>query len=384
MPVRILALADTHLGIGLPARPRVERPRRGDDFFASFEAALAPAFGGGVDLVVHGGDLFYRSRIPAALASRVYRRLADLADAGVDVFWVPGNHERSGVPRGLLLGHPRVNVFDRPRTFVVERNGVRVALAGFPFSPRARSEFPALLAETGPAATATAAGADVRLLCLHQAVEGASVLGYVFRDGAEVVRGRDLPAGLAAVLTGHVHRHQVLRHDLAGRPLAAPVLYPGSTERTSAAERDDPKGFLTLVVRSPAEAGPAVAWEFHELPVRPMREVELDPRAADLEMRLRHVLDALPPRCVVRVRLSAAPPEPALAVLRAEALRALAPAGVEVDVVWGPWRRRGTADVAPAGPGDGARGSLRQRRRGRPEGDQHGVGDVEQMSLDPG
>ena len=56
--MKILFLSDTHLGFDLPVRPRVERPRRGLDFFANFRLALAPAFEGKVDLVVHGGDLF--------------------------------------------------------------------------------------------------------------------------------------------------------------------------------------------------------------------------------------------------------------------------------------------------------------------------------------
>ena len=54
---RILLLADTHLGFDLPLRPRVERPRRGADFFRNFELALRPALQGKVDLVIHGGDL---------------------------------------------------------------------------------------------------------------------------------------------------------------------------------------------------------------------------------------------------------------------------------------------------------------------------------------
>ena len=197
MPVRILFLADTHLGFDLPGRPRVARRRRGEDFFAAFELALAPALRGETDLVIHGGDLFYRSRIPAWLAARVFSRLAAVADGGVDVFWVPGNHERSGVPRRLLLDHPRVHVFDRPRTFVVERGGLRLALAGIPHAPRIRAEHATLLAASGHSAVP----ADVRLLCLHQAVEGATVgpADFVFRDGPDVLACAQLPADFAAV-----------------------------------------------------------------------------------------------------------------------------------------------------------------------------------------
>ena len=44
--LEFLFFADTHLGFDLPARPRIERRRRGPDFFANFERALAPALAG--------------------------------------------------------------------------------------------------------------------------------------------------------------------------------------------------------------------------------------------------------------------------------------------------------------------------------------------------
>ncbi len=337
-PVRILFLADTHLGIDLPARPRVERPRRGDDFFESFERALAPAWRGETDLVIHGGDLFYRSRIPAWLADRVFSRLAELADSGVDLFWVPGNHERSSVPRSLLLTHPRIRVFERPRTFVVERAGIRIALAGFPCAPRIRDDFPSLLAATGHA-EGEAARADVRFLCLHQTVEGATVGpdGFVFRQGDDILPGRDVPPGFAAVLTGHIHRSQVLVRDLAGRPLASPVLYPGSTERTSFAERNEPKGTLVIELARDPSGRVAATWAFHRLAARPMVELSIDPAGdgrADLGERLRASLACLDPRSVVRVRLSGEPPPEALPHLTAAALRAASPPGMIVTLAW--------------------------------------------------
>ena len=67
---RILLVADTHLGFDLPDNPRVNRRRRGHDFFANFERALGPALNGKVDLVVHGGDLFHRSRVSASVVEK--------------------------------------------------------------------------------------------------------------------------------------------------------------------------------------------------------------------------------------------------------------------------------------------------------------------------
>ena len=66
--IRILLLADSHLGFDLPARPRIARRRRGHDFQANYATALEPALAGEVDVVVHGGDVFLRSRVAPSLA----------------------------------------------------------------------------------------------------------------------------------------------------------------------------------------------------------------------------------------------------------------------------------------------------------------------------
>ena len=44
--MRILFLGDTHLGLDDPLHPRVERRRRGPDFYRSFERAIQPALDG--------------------------------------------------------------------------------------------------------------------------------------------------------------------------------------------------------------------------------------------------------------------------------------------------------------------------------------------------
>ena len=332
MPLRLLFLSDSHLGLDLPGWPRVERPRRGDDLFASFERALEPAVRAEASVVVHGGDLFYRSRVPTWLAERVFARLADLADSGVDLYWVPGNHERGAVPRELLLTHPRVRVFDRPRTFLLSRDGVTLALAGFPYAPRVRDDAPALLDATG----ASSVRADVRLLCLHQAIEGATVgpSNYVFRSGVDVLRGADVPPGFAALLSGHIHRAQVLTRGLSRRPLAAPVLFAGSTDRVSFAERFEPKGSFLLELSPDGTPGGRATWTFREHEVRPMAVVDLDPAPHGLSERIDAALARLEPRSLVRLRLLSAPPSDSLSFLRPEALRSRAPAGVDVSVAW--------------------------------------------------
>ena len=68
--IKVLLLADTHLGFDLPLRPRVVKRRRGPDFFANTRLALQPALRSDVDLVVHGGDLLYRSKVAPGLVAQ--------------------------------------------------------------------------------------------------------------------------------------------------------------------------------------------------------------------------------------------------------------------------------------------------------------------------
>jgi DNA repair exonuclease SbcCD nuclease subunit len=318
--VRVLFVSDTHLGFDLPLRPRVERRRRGPDFFACFERALEPALRGEADVVVHGGDLLYRSRVPASLVQRALEPLARVAASGVPVLLVPGNHERSAVPYPLLAARERLHVFARPTTFVVERRGLRVVFAGFPYARDVRRRFPDLLAATGYRAK----GAALRVLCIHHCVEGAVCgppPGYTFRDGDDVIAARDLPGDVAVVLCGHVHRHQVLRRDLRGRPLRAPVVYAGSVERTSFAEREEPKGYVLLTLTG-GGSGRLEELEFRPLPARPMLVRELTGRPPGLEQELGAVAAAAPPDVVLQLRV----PESLAAhpALRADRLRRLA------------------------------------------------------------
>jgi DNA repair exonuclease SbcCD nuclease subunit len=175
----------------------------------------------------------------------------------------------------------------------------------------------------------------VRVLCVHQCIEGAVCgppPGFTFREGEDVVRTDDLPDDVAVVLSGHIHRHQVLRADLRGRPLAAPVVYAGSVERTSFAERDEVKGFVTLALGAGGRGGRLLDCAFHPLPARPMRvhEVEDATHTLSLERAVRAAIAASPADVVLQLRV----PE-ALAgaeVLRAARLRALAPPTANVTV----------------------------------------------------
>jgi exonuclease SbcD len=335
--IRLLFLSDTHLGFDYPFQPRVLRRRRGEDFFSNFERALAPAFSGRVDAVIHGGDLLFRSRVPARLVDMALAPLKELADRGTPVFVVPGNHERSRIPFRLLGMHPRLHIFDFPRTFHLETAGFRLALAGFPYQRgNIRRTFPDVLASTGW--REEGAGCNAALLCVHHCFEGATVGpgDHMFRDAEDVIHHRDVPPGIRAILSGHIHRRQALTRDLRGYPLKTPVLYPGSIERTSFAERDETKGFLLLKIQKDGSGdSPSLDWRFTDLPARPMVRIPLQAEALDrraLDLYLRGSLGRLDPESIVQLQVKGTVRRECLPLLGAAHLRRICPPDMNITV----------------------------------------------------
>jgi DNA repair exonuclease SbcCD nuclease subunit len=202
------------------------------------EHALAPAMRGEVDLVVHAGDLFDRSKPPAMAVRRGAELIRDLARR-VPVVVMPGNHDRRGLKRYIPHRLPGLHVVDEATRLVV----AGVALAVVPFHRQA---------EAWKLAAEQAVAGGVDLLVAHQAFHGARVPGLTFRVGAQgdTIGEQHLPDGVRHVMCGHIHPRQCTRVG------GVAVVQPGSTERTSMSERDQTKGTVVW------ELGRKVTWRF--------------------------------------------------------------------------------------------------------------------------
>lgn len=292
--LKILFFADSHLGFDFPIHPRINRRRRGLDFFNNYQKILDTAVEERVDAIVHGGDVFFRSKIPPLIIQKAYEPLLPLLESGIRMFFVPGNHERSRLPLSPLFHHHHFHLFDRPRCFSMEVKGVKVEFGGFPNIRRSVQEaFPVHLNQIGFSESTD----HVRVLCMHQSIEGArvGVQNYTFRKGSDVINQNQFSAFLDLVLSGHIHRHQVL-NSTEGIPL----LYPGSIERTSFAERLEAKGFL-MIQLSQSE----INWEFRALPTRPMHEWTLPVNLVDgakLIDAIQEQASKIPDDAILRIR----------------------------------------------------------------------------------
>jgi DNA repair exonuclease SbcCD nuclease subunit len=281
--------------------------------------------------------------------------LLEIAELGIPVLVVPGNHERSRTPHERFAAHPNLHVFLGPDTATLRVRGASVAVAGLPYQrDRVRERFREVLSKTGW----DREDADLRLLCMHHCVEGA-VVGpgdHTFRSGPDVIRCADLPTAFAAVLSGHIHRGQVLLRDLDGRPLPAPVLYPGSLERTAFAEIGEEKGVLLLDFETGPDGGRLARYELLTLPVRPMLTLDLLPEAGPpgewrvevLRDRIAALVGEAPRDAVCRIRVHGIVPSGFRPLISASRLRALAPAEMNLEILLAE---------------DGSRGARRARDR---------------------
>ena len=264
--IRLVVLSDTHLGQDYPVRES-KTPRRGEDFFRNYRTVLAFSKSWKAHAVIHTGDLFARPRFSPKILNLAYEPLLPVLEAGIDFLIIPGNHEGSRLPSHPIQKHPRFHLYGHPQTRRFSWNNISFLITGIPYRlERLRTTFPELLDRTEWNSLTT----DFRFLLLHQCIDGSSVgpVGFTFRDGENVVQRPHIPRAFDLVLCGHIHRQQELK-----TPYGTPILFPGSVERTSFSEKEETKGFYTILIRPDVE--PPIQWKFNPLPSRPMVDVDL-------------------------------------------------------------------------------------------------------------
>lgn len=254
--MRVLHVSDTHLGIDRWFLGAPRDWRRRDDHHAALRRALAPALREGVQLVVHSGDLFDRSRPPAASVAEAAALLFEVARR-VPTIIMPGNHDRHGLRHHFADAPPGLRILDGPEC--VELAGLRLGVVPFHREPEQWAAAAALVAEQG-----------VDVLIAHQAFDGSRVPGFTFRPapGGETLGAQHLPRGVGVVLNGHIHTRQNLRIG------DAVVHHVGSTERTSWVERGEAKA---ASIWEPGCGARAVDTE-----PRPMMLVETEEQLGDV------------------------------------------------------------------------------------------------------
>lgn len=294
--IKILFLSDTHLGEDYPIRPRSERPRRGEDFFKSFEFILNKAKMLKVDFVVHGGDLFFRTKLHPLIVDRVYQIILNFVQSNIPFIIVPGNHERSRLPSSLLLQHPNIYIFKKQEVFSFpEKN---IAFAGFPFI---RGNVSDQFLDIRNKLYNDCKEYENRFICFHHPVEGCKVNpgNFTFRKREDTIQMKDIDDSFNAYLSGHIHPEQILYKSLNNKKI--PIIYPGSTNRVSFAEKNETKGYYLITISNTSNQ--KIMTKFNAISSRPMIDIYIE-NQENLEKTIDYLVDKLSKveeRSIIRV-----------------------------------------------------------------------------------
>jgi exonuclease SbcD len=268
------------------------------DFLRRLSEVVDYALAHEVDLVLFAGDA-YKSRDPNSTYRREFaRRIKRLADAGIAVVLLVGNHDLPAATRRASS----IEIFrtlDVPNVLVGHREGlhqlttrrgdpIQVATVPYPLRQQllAHEEHKNKTIAELDALVQQMVADNIRALAqevdpgIPAVLTGHfSVSAAKFGSERSVMLGRDVVV-LKSVIAdpawdyvalGHIHRHQALNGDKH-----PPVVYSGSLERIDFGEERETKGFVVAEVqRGKTE------WEFHPVHARSFVTIRADVRSED-------------------------------------------------------------------------------------------------------
>jgi len=251
--MRFLAIADTHFGYEV-GRTTQARKFMYERMFEVFEEILNIARKEKVDYILHGGDIFNRSKPRKKVITRAFKLIEEILAEDIGFIIVPGNHEKSILPDTLLRFHSKCHFFTN---FAAIDLG-ECLLIGFPYS----NNISKLIDDEISRVLKEHKNKPCMILC-HQLFDGAEFGPQRFRFNINhgAIDPLLFPNSIKLIVSGHIHRAQVLMNGF--------VVYPGSTERTSFIETIEPKGYLMINIDEKQ-----LQVEFKELSSIPMKVIE--------------------------------------------------------------------------------------------------------------
>lgn len=297
--IKIVFLSDTHLGHDYPIR-NANNARKGEDFFKNFFKVIEKTKNIKADLLIHGGDLFDKADVNQKVIDRCYDAFYELADLGIPVIIIPGNHDNNGLPSSLFVEHPNLYLLNKTSNTNLTLNGKEFEIHSIPFTKKIgdnfENELNKLHYKNNPD--------SFKILLVHQSLEGCKVgpVDFTFKNNENSIGLNQIPNYYDIILSGHIHRHQIIEIQNSDNSIT-PFIYSGSTEKTSFSEIKEEKGFIVLEFKKKNSLlQPDI--RFEKLTTRPMYDILLQDNYIDEKSiidKITHNAKKLESNAVIRI-----------------------------------------------------------------------------------
>lgn len=246
MTFRVAFFADTHLGYATRCRSHSSGLNmRVFDGYVGLRETVDQILASNVDVVLHGGDLFHRSHPTVSDIAWARKQLERLADAGIPVIGVTGNHDFAN-DRGKSSATSAVN--DPGRNINMVTDSYQIFEVGEGINVHAVSHLGLI---SDPRVIPEFADDDTNILISHGAaqVPGHEIFATVDSPG-EAVLGYDvLTQPWSVGLLGHYHGMGPLPGFDKGDH--GQVWYAGSLLRRGFSDPEGGRGWLLVEIESP-------------------------------------------------------------------------------------------------------------------------------------
>ena len=291
----IIHTADIHIGVENYSRPdpKTRTSSRLQDFLRSLDELVDYSIDKKADLVLICGDV-YKSRNPTQTHQREFvKRISKLANQGIKVFLLAGNHDSPNVPGPATtldifptLDIENVQIANELNTQIVQTRNGSIQIISLPWIRKgdfmSQAKYNQLPNEKFNSAIEEKLIDDLNREIDNLDPSMPSILAsHVSTDLAKtsseksMTLGKDylLPTEFLAnpkldyIALGHIHRHQVLNDN-------PPVVYSGSLERIDFGEEKDSKGFCSIDISTdPDEKNRLNSYEFVEVNARRFKTI---------------------------------------------------------------------------------------------------------------
>lgn len=258
-PIRIAHIGDSHLGYSALTRlcPDSGRNQRTVDVERAFATAIDEIIAdGGIDLVLHAGDVFHHSRPPMPSLIFFLKQLRRLDLAGIPLVVIGGNHDTPRLRHAgsvfdvcALVSHSAAFAcgYDWER-FRFTIHGTPVAVTAIPHG--------AYTNDLPPDAVPTD-GDETNILVTH----GVYNIELLQRHGgADAISEAVMDRRYAYIALGHWHTHEQKAEN---------AYYSGSTERIGLADLGVTPGYAVVTLNGGARA----EVEHRRLPARAIAQL---------------------------------------------------------------------------------------------------------------